>query len=132
VFAEVVAVVRHEQDVGVVQGARGGEGLDEGGHHLVDGEERAQPPLIPIVEERDLVGAEGRERLHPGRFVADVGLVKRGNARRLNVREDPVWRDAGVDGPWGAKGPVYRKKGSPELTLRSTNSMALAASTSVE
>ena len=75
-LAEEVAVVRREHDVGVVQGAGGAEGFDERGDHLVDRQQRAQPSLVAIVNERDLVVIETRERLHPGRFIGDVSFIK--------------------------------------------------------
>src|SRR5215203_4331356 len=86
-LTEEVAVVRGEDDVGVVQGAGGAEGFDDRADHLVHRKERAQPPPVAIVDECDLVFIEPGERLHPGRFVADVSLFKRRDARCLHAGE---------------------------------------------
>ncbi len=87
VLALQPAVVGHEDDQRVAQLAGGGEDLHQALHVVVDGEQRADPPLVVELELLDLVGGQrGRVGAHVRRLVGEVGLVEARRPRQGEAR----------------------------------------------
>ena len=100
-LAEVVAVVRREHDVGVLERACGVKRFDKRGNHLVDRQQRAQPLLVAIVEERDLVVAQRRCACTQAGLSLTSGSLNDGmcgacTSRAHRCDETPAWTDRAV------------------------------------
>ncbi|KRT77388.1 MAG: hypothetical protein XU14_C0014G0043 [Armatimonadetes bacterium CSP1-3] len=86
-LAQVEPVVGGEENVGPAELPRILQDIHERRQQVVDSQQGAQPHAVLLIDAGDLLGAEQRQVLHPGRFVADVGFIKGGRSRGGRVGE---------------------------------------------
>ncbi len=122
---EVVAVVRGEDEIGIVQFSGITQGSHDVRHHVVERVQRAHPVLVvPVVGGQHLSGPLGRAGREPPRLVRDIGLeevgaVRSGGAGKRVVSVPGRWWQGQVRGG-GRRVPEERRavSGGPPDEVR--------------